>query len=90
MAARWARNIASNKERFGPMPETTDRTAQTQPAEYVQKFIEDLKRPECGLQTHYRDDPSSPIWDTTNWGYAGRSAILGALLRALEPKQGND
>ena len=56
-------------------------TAQTRPEDYVREFIAQLEHPMTALQTHTRSGTDDPVWGSTNWGEAGKAAILAALRK---------
>jgi hypothetical protein len=55
--------------------------AETQPADYVREFMKQLAHPETRLRTDTRSNPDD-VWGSTNWGDAGRAAILAVLQKS--------
>lgn len=62
---------------------STEGTAAARPEDYVREFMEQLEHSETRLHTDTRRD-ADDVWVGTNWGEAGRAAILGALRSSDE------
>ena len=60
------------------MTTETEGTAQAQPADFVRSFERQLEHPETRLKTDTRENESD-VFSGTNWGTAGKAAILEAL-----------
>ena len=61
----------------------TEGTAEATPDDCVREFIKQLEHPETRLKTDTRRD-GSDVYGGTNWGTAGREAVLAALRRGRE------
>ena len=59
----------------------TEGTAAARPEDRVREFMQQLEHPETRLRTDTRRD-GSDVYGGTNWGDAGKAAILDALRKA--------
>lgn len=65
------------------MSETTG-CAAALPIDYVLRFMKDIDNPDVFLRTERNN--ALECLDTTNWGTAGKAAILEALQKYLETR----